>query len=548
MLCRRLLQVVALLSIGVSCVASNRAINGGGGGAWPPWPFNVLLGESSGKEGVSNNGEPSAREIFGHAVRNNIRDGARQFAHLTSQSTKHVSPSGPPILLLALLPREMSRSLGKKLALFTASTTVLAWSSATLTASNKLGRLKLPMYAIHSDLPPHLPAPPEFKPVSSSSASNYEPPTLSTMSPAKAKATFKHALDAISSTRVRQKEERTMLKRSVALAKLEARPPKPDNRGGYALVTGASKGIGREIAISLARRGMSLILTARGDLKAVAKDVKKYGVDAKIVQCDLAQPGGAKALYDKVEAMKLDVDVLVNNAGVSVGESTMIELNVAAPTRLAQLFASKMSDKGRGRILFVSSVMGSVPAGPGASVYGATKAYEKSLALGLRQELAQKGIGVSVALPGCVDTGFKDTMSDAICWRIPGFVLSAHRVAESSVSGLLAGDAIITPGWMNRVFQRAVVPMLPISIVGGIVKTAWSPVPWAQPPPQEQEKHNAHPMVPEKLESDQEDIDYLEDTSVSEEYFENPTLQEKDDTAASHDPNNKENNVTIDAS
>ena len=163
---------------------------------------------------------------------------------------------------------------------------------------------------------------------------------------------------------------------------------------GYALVTGASSGIGRAISVELARYNIPLILVARDitKLKTVANDIERhYNVKVKILQADLSTSDCAQRIYDATKG--LNVDILVNNAGVcthgdfvdgdSVDIMNMMSVNMGAVTQLSQLYGRDMKERRRGRILIVSSISGALPGNPNVAVYAATKAYEKSFASSL---------------------------------------------------------------------------------------------------------------------------------------------------------------------
>ena len=176
---------------------------------------------------------------------------------------------------------------------------------------------------------------------------------------------------------------------------------------GYALVTGASRGIGRAFAVELARWDIPLILVARDEekLKEVASEIEMaYGVNCCVIPADLSQPDVANQIFEATENAGLKVDILVNNAGVcntgdlidgdEVDIGNMINVNIGSVTNLSYLYGKCMKRRRRGRILFVSSVVGAAPGGPGVAAYSATKAYEKSLAQSMGIELEKYGVGV----------------------------------------------------------------------------------------------------------------------------------------------------------
>lgn len=179
-----------------------------------------------------------------------------------------------------------------------------------------------------------------------------------------------------------------------------------DASAGYALVTGASTGIGRALAVELARYDIPLILVARdaAKLKRVAEDIETYyGVACRVLRADLSEPDCAQRIHDATSGAGLEVDILVNNAGVcdhgrfieqgDDGEggldavSNMIQVNINTATRLSRLYGRDMKERRRGRILYVSSMSGVLPGCPSVAVYAATKAFGKSLSMSLGREM-----------------------------------------------------------------------------------------------------------------------------------------------------------------
>ena len=272
---------------------------------------------------------------------------------------------------------------------------------------------------------------------------------------------------------------------------------------GYALVTGASRGIGRALAVELARYEIPLILVARniGKLKVLADElVSCYGVPCCVLQADLSQPDAAAKVYRATKDAGLKVDILVNNAGICThGEHVdtpledieqMVQINAGSVATLSHLYGKDMKKQRRGRILFVSSVVGAVNAGPRVATYAATKAFEKSLSLSIGKELEQYGCAVTCLMPGAVKgTAFKSSSNtdDALCWKIPFYPAIAQDVAHRGVRAMLEGDPEVCPGLLNKIFLRVLTPMLPQRLTTLIVETAWNPLPlpWKQPPPRE---------------------------------------------------------------
>ena len=221
-----------------------------------------------------------------------------------------------------------------------------------------------------------------------------------------------------------------------------------------AVVTGASSGIGREIALLLAARGYGLILTARRveRLNALAARAKSsYGVDTVVLAADLSDRAACKALHEQTAGY--DVEVLVNNAGFGAcgdftelsldTELSMIDTNVTAVHSLTKLFLRDFVAKNRGYILNVASSAGLMPGGPWMATYYATKAYVLSLSRAVSQELAEKksAVRVSALCPGPVDTEFNDVAK--VRFSMKG--IPAALCARLAVEGLFRGKRVILP-------------------------------------------------------------------------------------------------------
>lgn len=231
---------------------------------------------------------------------------------------------------------------------------------------------------------------------------------------------------------------------------------------GYALVTGASSGIGAEIARALARRGWPVILVARRRerLEALAEALEvDQGVDVRIFAHDLAVAGAGQALFDAVAAEGLTVELLINNAGFGLqgrfveqelGEvERMVRLNVLTLTELTQCFARPMVAARRGRIMQVASVAAFLPS-PYVSAYAATKHYVKAFGEALRFELRRTGVTVTTLYPGITRTEF-NAVADAKTPPLMNLsILSAAAVAEAGVKGMLAGRRAVVPGVINK--------------------------------------------------------------------------------------------------
>jgi len=230
-----------------------------------------------------------------------------------------------------------------------------------------------------------------------------------------------------------------------------------------ALITGASGGIGEELARAFAAGGHDVLLVARNGerLAALAAQLSAtHGAQARSLALDLTEPSAPEALLAWTRKLGTGVDILVNNAGYGLQgpfaeldvktQMNMVTLNMVALTHLTRLFLPSMIDRHWGRILNVASTAAFVP-GPFMAVYYASKAYVLSFSEGLAGELAGSGVSVTVLCPGATHTSFaKVAGADGSKLFKGGGVMEAGPVARAGYRGTMAGKAVVIPGWRNK--------------------------------------------------------------------------------------------------
>jgi short-subunit dehydrogenase len=228
-------------------------------------------------------------------------------------------------------------------------------------------------------------------------------------------------------------------------------------------VTGASSGIGADIARELARRGHGVTLTARREdrLRELAEELAATGVRAEVMACDVTDGAARERLIAAIAERGLEVEVLVNNAGYgsggpfheldAAGEVKMVQTNCEAVIAFCAEYAPGMVERGRGAILNVGSSAGYQPL-PRQATYAATKAFVNSFSDALHAELSGKGVTVTSLRPGPVKTEFGESagMEDEFS-SLPGFLVdSSEDVARAAVDGMDKGKRVVNPGIGGR--------------------------------------------------------------------------------------------------
>jgi len=252
--------------------------------------------------------------------------------------------------------------------------------------------------------------------------------------------------------------------------------------GEWVLVTGASAGIGRELARAFASRGFDLVLSARNEsaIPALARElVSTHAVRAKTMPADLSLPGAAEAIADALTEAGVEVGVLVNNAGVIFegdfanitleDHLRLLQINVVALTSLTRLFLPPMLKRGAGRILNVASIAAFMPI-PRIAAYAAAKSYVLSLTEALSEELRGSGVTATALCPGFTDTAM--VRGSQLGKAFPAsMIMSPKDVAELGCAACLKGETICIPGRANRLLSGGaqLVPRKLVRALGGMV-------------------------------------------------------------------------------
>lgn len=246
------------------------------------------------------------------------------------------------------------------------------------------------------------------------------------------------------------------------------------NNNKWALVTGASGGVGKEIATILAEKRWNLVLVARSQdkLAELKKDLnEKIGIDVKVFPCDLSKSDAAHDIFNFCESEQIKIDLLINNAGaglygpsIELGDKAldMLRLNILALTQMCTVFGKDMAERKSGSILNIGSIAGNQPT-PLFASYAASKSYVLNYSLALRHELSAYGVNVTCVQPGYIRTQF-DNNCGIVSEKYKRFSykngMSAYAVAKRAVSAVLSKRSYVRAGLTNKIaaFASGLVP------------------------------------------------------------------------------------------
>jgi len=253
-------------------------------------------------------------------------------------------------------------------------------------------------------------------------------------------------------------------------------------KNSYALITGASSGIGLEISKCLAKKGFNLVLTARSEdkLNKISKEIAlKHNINVDVISCDLNDKQSPNKIFEYCNSKNYDVSVLVNNAGYAIptkfhetsmeDEEKFIRVLGTSVISLTKVFINKMLDKKHGRIMIISSVSAFAPPSSIQSLYGPIKTFMNRFSEGLNLSYNRKGITSTAVCPGYTVTNFhtasgvQDEMD-----RVPSFMKKdAKRIAEEAVEATLKGKSLCVPTktWKIIVFLIRLLPTCVFSFI-----------------------------------------------------------------------------------
>ncbi|MES1989819.1 MAG: SDR family oxidoreductase [Pseudomonadota bacterium] len=251
------------------------------------------------------------------------------------------------------------------------------------------------------------------------------------------------------------------------------------NKRRMALITGASAGIGRELALVFAHNGHDLVLVARREdrLRALADEVKqKFDVEAHVVVADLADPETPRRLFNEMAERHIRIDALVNNAGYTVSgffrdtkwvdQAALIQVMVTAVAELCHLFGPGMAARNYGRIINVASLAGHLPGAAGGTLYAASKSFVIKMSESLSLEYQNNNVHVTALCPGFTYSEFHDVAGNrAEVSKFPKVLwMDGDVVARQAYDAVMAGKPVIINGRLNNVLAwlARVLPQVPM--------------------------------------------------------------------------------------
>ncbi len=260
-----------------------------------------------------------------------------------------------------------------------------------------------------------------------------------------------------------------------------------DKPNQYALITGATSGIGYELAKLLAEDGYNLVITSRDENIAEEKAQEfeqAYGVEVTTIVTDLFESDAASKLYDEIKSKGITIDVLVNDAGQGQygefadtdikREIAIIQLNIISLVTLTKLFLKDMLSRGEGKILNLGSIAGKIP-GPYQAVYHGTKAFVNSFTEAVRSEVKDSGVTLTVLLPGATDTDFFNKADMLGAKNVQDSKLDdPAKVAKDGYEALMKGDDKVTSGFKNKM-QVAMGDVMPDDMVADNIRKQQAP-------------------------------------------------------------------------
>lgn len=245
---------------------------------------------------------------------------------------------------------------------------------------------------------------------------------------------------------------------------------------GYALITGATSGIGLELALNFARDGINLVLVARTKEKLEeirTRIEEEFSVKVRTLSKDLSKDEAPLEIFEELEKEGIQVDYLVNNAGFGTfgrlkdtdldTEKNLVKLNVLSLLEMNKRFVPAMADRGFGYVMNVASLAAFMP-GPVMANYYASKAYVLSLSEAMHEELKPHGVKVSALCPGPVKTGFQERAQMKKTDAAKAFLMEAKQVADIGYLGMWRGKAVVVPGTLEKAVPL-LVKLLPRSII-----------------------------------------------------------------------------------